>query len=158
MKMPRAVWLLSLGFACVVTVMAEWPARAESVRLAIKGYDPVAYFTMGRAVQGKPEFALVVDDVRYQFATAKHLEMFRKDPDHYAPQYGGLCAMGLGAKGYKVEANPQFWVIHEGRLYLTQREFGPRGFKKDPKRWVASADAHLQQLRDLPEGSALSWW
>ena len=63
---------------------------------------------MGRPVQGEPEFEYTVDDVRYRFATVDHLEMFIKDPDRYMPQYRGLCAMGLGAKGYKVEEE-RFW-------------------------------------------------
>jgi YHS domain-containing protein len=137
---------------------AEQGRQADEPRLALKGYDPVAYFTVGRPTPGKPQFQHDVDDVRYYFANAEHLALFQKDPDRYAPQYRGLCAMGLGAKGYHVEADPENWVIHEGRLYVTQRSFGPAGFRKDPERWAAAAQENLKLLEDTPIGTGLSWW
>lgn len=142
-------------------VRSSWAAGAgedAQPRLALKGYDPVAYFTMGRPVPGQPELHHEVDEVRYHFATPEHLALFQKDPDQYAPRYAGLCAMGLAAKGYRVEANPENWVIHEGRLYVTQRAFGPAGFRKDPERWVAAAEENLETLGDAPIGTGLSWW
>ncbi len=154
----RALSSASLVIVFAFAMLAPGATSADLGRLAIKGYDPVAYFTMGRPVQGEPEFEHTVDDVRYRFATAEHLEIFIKDPDRYLPQYRGLCAMGLGAKGYKVEANPENWVIHEGQLYVTQQDFGPTVFQTDPKRWVSSADVYVQALEGLPIGSSLSWW
>ena len=112
---------------------AQTKAKADDVRLALKGYDPVAYFTMGKPVQGIAEFQHVFDGVRYHFVSGEHRLLFRREPDRYMPQFSGLCSMGLGAKGYKVEANPENWAIHNGRLYLTQRDFGPPIFKKSPK-------------------------
>ena len=153
-----AVLSASLAILFAFAILAPGATSANPGRLAIKGYDPVAYFTMGRPVQGEPEFEHTVDDVRYRFATAEHLEMFIEDPDRYVPQYRGLCAMGLGAKGYKVEANPENWVIYAGQLYVTQQEFGPTAFRTDPERWVSSANVYVQALAGLPIGSSLSWW
>jgi YHS domain-containing protein len=130
----------------------------DAPRLALKGYDPVAYFTMRRPVPGSPEFQYDVDGSRFYFATVEHLALFQRDPDHYAPQYRGLCTMGLAAKGYRVEANPENWVVHEGRLYVTQRSFGPAGFRKAPERWVVAAEENLELLEDTPVGTGLSWW
>ncbi len=148
----------SLAVLFAFAILAPGATSADTGRLAIKGYDPVAYFTMGRPVQGEPELEYTVDDVRYRFATVDHLEMFIKDPDRYVPQYRGLCAMGLGAKGYKVEANPENWVINEGKLYVTQQDFGPTVFKTDPERWISSANVYVQALEGLPIGSSVSWW
>ena len=117
-----------IGFLLLSLTIAVGPSRAQGAdqagepRLALKGYDPVAYFTMGRPVPGKPDYEFVFDEVRYRFASGEHLELFRKDPDRYAPRYRGLCAMGLAAKGYKVEASPEYWTIYESRLFVTQRE------------------------------------
>jgi hypothetical protein len=132
-------------------------AMAEEPRLGLKGYDPVAYFTIGKPTKGDSRFSEFFDDFRYQFASAKHLEMFRNDPDKYAPRYSGLCAMGLGANGYKVEANPEYWIIHDGQLYLTQRSFGPPLFRKAPNRWSEAARKHMKVLRDAPNGTGISW-
>lgn len=150
-----------LSVVAMMALGASWAAAGDppdEPRLALKGYDPVAYFTMGRPVPGNPEFQHDVDETRYYFATAEHLELFEEDPDHYAPQYRGLCTMGLAAKGYRVEANPENWVIHEGRLYVTQRSFGPEGFRKAPERWVVEAEENLELLEDAPIGTGLSWW
>lgn len=155
LRLPTlAIGILLAG----LTVGPSWAEEVHQPRLALKGYDPVAYFTMGRPTPGKPEYSYAVDDVRYQFATDEHLALFQEDPDRYAPQYRGLCTMGLAAKGYRVEANPENWVIHEGRLYVTQRSFGPAGFEKDPDRWVLAANENLKMLEDAPLGSGLSWW
>ncbi len=154
-----AVGLLLLGAVAAPTpALAAGGGQGDEPRLGIKGYDPVAYFTVGRPVRGKPEFHHDLDEVRYRFASTENLALFRADPDRYAPRFGGLCAMGLGAKGYKVEANPENWAIHKGRLYVFQRSFGRPGFRKDPERWAASAKSNLQVLADRPMGSGLSWW
>ena len=148
--------LLSLGLMVVAS-----PARVvgeEQLRLALDGYDPVAYFTEGRPVLGESDFELEFDEVRYRFTSAEHLAQFRKDPDRYLPRFNGICAMGLGAKGYKVVANPNNWTIHEGRLFVTQSAVGLKYFRKDPERWASAANVHADALKDVPIGSALSWW
>lgn len=147
-------------FSFLVLLLAFGIERAVAAepRLGLKGYDPVAYFTLGQPTKGNDTFQDIFEDVRYHFVSAKHLEMFRADPDKYAPRYTGLCAMGLGVKGYKVEANPKNWVIHKGQLYLTQRSFGPPLFRKAPERWSEAAHKHVQVLKDAPIGSGISWW
>lgn len=133
-------------------------AAAEEPRLGLKGYDPVAYFTMGRPVEGNSQFQYEFDEIRYRFISAKHLELFSGDPDKYAPRYRGLCTMGLGAKGYKVEANPENWIIHNGQLYLTQRSFGPKIFRKAPDRWTVAAQVNVRVLEKAQIGTGISWW
>ena len=86
--------------------------------IAIEGYDPVAYFTEGQAVPGKPEFSLRHDGATWLFASAEHRALFESDPEKYSPAYGGWCAYGM-AEGYAAETDPvNGWTIHEGRLYL----------------------------------------
>jgi YHS domain-containing protein len=157
---PKTYLNASAIFGLLVVLFAFGIDRtvAAEPRLALKGYDPVAYFTIGQPTKGNAKFEDTFEDVRYHFVSAKHLEMFGADPDKYAPRYRGLCAMGLGAKGYKVEANPENWVIHKNQLYLTQRSFGPRIFQKAPDRWTEAAHKHVQVLRDAPIGTGISWW
>jgi YHS domain-containing protein len=92
-----AIWLAGLPIANPI-------GRAQSVqpaplRLALKGYDPVAYFTAGRPTAGKPEYEAVYDGARYHFASARSLELFKADPDRYAPQYAGACTAGIAMGG-----------------------------------------------------------
>ena len=156
----KSCLIISIVFGFFVLALAfnTERAMAEEPRLGLKGYDPVAYFTIGKPTKGNAKFEDAFEDVRYHFASAKHLKMFRADPDKYAPRYTGLCAMGLGAKGYKVEANPENWTIHKGQLYLTQRSFGPPIFAKAPDRWSKAAHKHVQLLKDAPIGSGISWY
>ena len=122
------------------------PAPA-SPRVAIEGYDPVAYFTDGRPVKGSPTFSFPFDDAVYYFASAEHQKMFAADPDRYAPQYAGYCAAAASA-GMKVEANPKFWAISGGRLYVFYGEEGNARFAEDSAGLIAKADAHWRVLKD----------
>jgi hypothetical protein len=121
----------------LITIMATFPSLASSVRaedvvLAIKGYDAVAYFTDGHPVQGLPDFEYVWDDHVYRFASAEHRNMFKADPVRYAPQFGNFCAMAL-AKGQIVVADPENWLISDGKLYVfgSPAPAGPTLFQKD---------------------------
>src|SRR6478735_4880328 len=74
--------------------------------LAIQGYDPVAYFTAGKAVKGSKDNAVAFNGVLYYFANAENKEIFKKSPAKYEPSYGGWCAYAMGAKGEKVSVDP----------------------------------------------------
>jgi hypothetical protein len=50
---------------------------ADYVPLAIRGHDPVGYFTDGKALPGRPEFELEWDEHRYRFVSAEHREQFK---------------------------------------------------------------------------------
>jgi YHS domain-containing protein len=79
----------ALLFAAGEPVLVPNTAHAEVPRLALKGYDPVAYFTEGRPMPGKEEFEYTWDEVRYRFASDQHLSMFRGDPDRYVSRSRG---------------------------------------------------------------------
>lgn len=119
-------------------------------RLAIKGYDPVAYFTDAKPTLGDPRYEYEWDGAVYQFASAKHLDLFKADPDRYAPQYQNWCTAAL-SKGYRLVADPNIWLIHEGRLYLFGAPAGPAKFAADPAAFVSNADANYPRVSGLPE-------
>ena len=86
-------------------------------RVAVGGYDPVAYFTDGRPVRGAAQFRINHQGYEYRFASAGHLAAFRANPSRYLPQYGGYCAWAV-SQGYTASGNPNNWRIVDGRLYL----------------------------------------
>jgi hypothetical protein len=90
---------------------------AEGAALAIKGYDPVAYFTDGKPTPGVPAFEYEWDEHVWRFSSAKHLELFKADPARYAPQFGNYCAMALSMDQI-VTADPRYWLISDGKLYV----------------------------------------
>src|SRR5262245_50547494 len=93
--------------ATAAPVAAAIPSLATEQRpLAINGYDPVAYFTIGRPERGLPEIEFEWDEHRYRFTRAEHRALFKADPVRYAPQFGNFCAMAL-TRGELEEANPE---------------------------------------------------
>jgi hypothetical protein len=119
---------------------------AGAAPLAIKGYDPVAYFTLQRATPGDATLTFEWDEHVWQFASARHRELFKADPVKYAPQFGNFCAIAL-ARGEVKEANPEYWLISEGRLYLFGKPFGPDLFRRQPGENIERANANRGLLR-----------
>ena len=119
-------------------------ALGEST-LAIKGYDPVAYFTLQRATPGVAQFEYEWDEHRWQFANAQHRDLFKADPVRYAPQFANFCAVSL-ARGEVHEANPEYWLISDGKLYLFGKAMGPELFRKDCKASIEQANRNRELL------------
>ncbi|HQN10694.1 MAG TPA: YHS domain-containing (seleno)protein [Quisquiliibacterium sp.] len=95
---------------------------SDDARLILKGADVVAYFTLGRYVQGNPAIKTVHDGVTFRFSSAEHKALFDAQPAKYVPQYGGFCANGI-AYGIPWGGDADTWRIIEGKLYI----FGGRG-------------------------------
>jgi YHS domain-containing protein len=90
---------------------------AETPKLALKGYDPVAYFTLSKPTIGLTDFAAVHNGLSYQFANAEHKQLFTANPEKYLPQYNGFCAWAVG-HNYTAPSDPLAWKIVNGKLYL----------------------------------------
>jgi hypothetical protein len=143
MKMFRT---LAMVVAASASIAGGSPAlAADEVSMAIKGYDPVAYFTAGKPTKGKSDIQLVWDEHRYQFATEENRARFKADPVRYAPQFSDYCAMAL-SKGELVEANPENWTIAEGKLYIFGKSMGPELFRKDVAANTAKAEGNRKLL------------
>ena len=137
-----AVCTLAWLAAAQALAAGEEP-RAERGKppVAIKGFDPVAYFTLGRAVRGRAELELEWDGRRYRFSSTAHRESFRADPLHFAPQFPDFCAMSL-TRGEVVEADPEHWLIAEGKLYMFGKPVGPKLFQERFAENVERANRH----------------
>lgn len=109
------VFVAALGLCQSAFAGAEIDTDGNGV--ALKGHDPVAYFTDGTPVQGSADYAAKHNDATYHFASAENRDTFLADPDKYAPQYGGYCAFGT-TFGKKVPGDPQAWKIEDGKLYI----------------------------------------
>ncbi len=100
-------------------------------KVAIQGYDPVAYFTQKKAVKGKAALASNHEGVTYYFSSQVNAAAFVKSPANYEPQYGGWCAYAMGANAEKVEINPETFKIMDGKLYLFYNAY----FNNTLKNW-----------------------
>ena len=135
----HAVYGLVLLTAGATLATASQTIAAERVPLAIKGYDPVAYFTVGRPVVGLPKFEYEWDELRYRFSSEDNLKRFKTDPVRYAPQFANFCAMAL-TRGEIHEANPEYWLISDGKLYIFGEPVGPNLFRKNLNQNIAKAN------------------
>ena len=97
--------------------MAAKPAIFATDEGAIRGYDPVAYFTDAAPTRGNDQFSKSWQGATFHFASAENLKRFKADPAAYAPQYGGYCAYAV-SKGATATTVPEAWTIVDGKLYL----------------------------------------
>src|SRR5690606_23658219 len=114
-------------------------------RVAVGGYDPVAYFTEGRPVRGNAQHRIMHDGYEYRFASAENLAAFRANPARYLPQYGGYCAWAV-SQGYTAPGNPNNWRIVNGKLYLNYNDEIQTRWERDIPGFIRSADANWPQV------------
>jgi len=128
-------------------------ARCDEPRLSISGYDPVAYFTDGRPVQGSPEFEDIWHKLRWRFATGEHRALFVKDREHYTPQYDGYCAMGTSAEAaaHKDTVDPEAWAIVDGKLYLAHNSYWIQKWRENAEEHIQLASASWPAVAALPD-------
>ena len=131
----KNIFLLTIAFLSMTTFGQNSAKRISNYNLekkvAIQGYDPVAYFVQKKAVKGKSTLASTYDGVVYYFSSQANKDLFLKNPSSYEPQYGGWCAFAMGDYGEKVEINPETFKIIDGKLYLFYNAF----FNNTLKSW-----------------------
>jgi enamine deaminase RidA (YjgF/YER057c/UK114 family) len=127
-------------------------ARGEEPKVSIGGYDPVAYFTDGRPVEGKPDIEYSWHKLRWRFASSEHRDLFSKDPAHYAPQYDGYCALGAAveAEAHKDSVDPKAWAIVDGKLYLVHNSYWLAQWREHAAEYIKRADADWKVVAELP--------
>lgn len=112
---------------------------------AIDGYDPVSYFTNNQAERGSADITTEWKNAVWHFTSDAHRELFIANPEKYAPQYGGFCALGM-AHGGDVPTNPEAWTIHEGKLYLNMIEEVTTTWRYNPDKLIERANLKWEAL------------
>jgi YHS domain-containing protein len=116
-KIAKSIALsLALSFAGSA-VAADKDMNADLNDVAISGYDTVAYFTKKMPVQGVDKFTAVYKNTIYKFSSEQNRDAFKANPEKFAPQFGGYCAMGI-AMEKKFNVDPMAWRIVDDKLYL----------------------------------------
>ena len=112
---------------------------------AILGYDTVAYFSVGKPVKGQDRFATEWIGAKWKFASQGHLDLFKANPEKYAPQYGGYCAYGV-AQDNLVSIEPDKFKVLGGKLYLNYSAEVQATWLKDPARYIKQGDTKFKAL------------
>lgn len=142
-RQPRrdaSPWLAPFLFLALATLLAYSVQTAHGSHMdrvglidqawdgvAIKGFDPVAYFEQDRAMKGSEDFRYEWLGQEWHFASAKHRDLFAADPVKYVPQYGGYCSESHSI----ADIDPTAWRIVSSRLYLFFSEMSAREFTQD---------------------------
>jgi YHS domain-containing protein len=119
----------------------------EGPGLALRGYDPVAYFTEGKPVVGKATYTATYNNATYRFASEVHLKTFKANPAQYVPQYGGFCAFGV-AVGAKFDGDPELWKIEDDNLYLNLSPDIQEQWEKDIQGHITKANTNWPVIKD----------
>ena len=115
--------------------------------VAIKGYDPVAYFTQNKAVAGIGAYTVNWSGSQWKFSSQDNLDMFKNDPEKYAPQYGGYCAYGC-SENYKAPIDPEAFSIINNKLYLNYSTKVKTVWLKDTAVRIKVADTNWPALNN----------
>ncbi len=107
--------------------------------IAIKGYDTVAYFNTGKALQGNESFTFKWHDMTWYFLTKENRDLFACSPEKYAPQYDGYCAWAM-TEARKAQVDPEIWEIVNGKLYLQCSKAAYEKWRRDIPGNIRKAD------------------
>jgi len=149
-KTPKARAALAAGFLALAW-LAQPAAAEEFVNtgyfgdVAIKGYDTVAYFTRGEAMEGSQEFSHRWLGATWHFASPAHRDLFAADPAKYAPQYGGYCAWAA-SRNYVASTDPEAWDIVDDKLYLNFSKLVHARWSLGKRSNIAKGDANWPGL------------
>lgn len=150
-----------LAASVVMLCLTANPAVSDQVvntgyfgDVAIKGYDPVAYFTENKAVKGSPQFVHQWLGAEWHFANAGNRELFKADPAKYAPQYGGYCADGVSFGTVTTNIDPQAWRIIDGKLYLSYDPGAAEGMETKPNK-IIDSQKHWAEVQNALISSKL---
>lgn len=114
---------------------AELAAVMSIEKVALNGYDAVAYFSSAKAVKAEGSYSYAYEGVNWYFETAENLETFKEAPQNYIPAFGGFCAYAL-SEGSLRYSNPEYWQIHNETLYLFED-------KEAKEEWFREIDTRL---------------
>ena len=114
-------------------------------KAALSGFDPVAFFTDSKPVNGSPFIAAEHQGATYFFVSEEHKKLFTNNPDKYAPQFGGFCAFGVALdKLFPVDIST--WQIRDGKLYLNLNADILKKFNENFNGNIAKADKNWPGL------------
>ena len=139
--------LVCAPLAATAPAMAKQPAfyTTTKEKLALSGYDPVAYFNVGKPTKGAGSIAASFEGATWYFASEANRAAFQADPAKYAPQYGGYCAWAV-SQGYTASADPEAWKIVDGKLYVNYNQSVAANWAKDIPTNIKNGNANWPKV------------
>ena len=125
--------------------MGKRLVNVDGDNVAIKGYDPVAYFQQQKPVKGSSAHQVTFGGSIFYFASPENQKLFEQDPAKYAPQFGGFCGWAA-SQNYVYPADPEIWQIQDGRLILNAAKSAQEKYNADPAGNLVKADRNWPGL------------
>ncbi len=139
-KIIRSLTIVLFLCATLLRINAADPINSSFWgNKAIDGYDPVAYHLQKRAVLGAKKISYPWKGAVWFFSSSENRDLFKKDPQKYAPQYGGYCAWAA-AQGKLADTDPKLFDLHEGKLYLNYNRKTQSDWRLDKKNMIFKGD------------------
>jgi YHS domain-containing protein len=145
--MKKIILALSMFLVTGISLFAQKSSTFIQSGKAIRGYDPVAYFTEHKPVKGNDKLVYNWNNANWYFSSQQNLDQFKANPEKYAPQYGGYCAYGL-SNGYKASTDADAWTIENGKLYLNYNTEVRELWTKEKKERIEKADKLWPKVKD----------
>ena len=148
--MKTGFWLVPFLAALLTTSCGSMNVVSEGgdSNLMLKGHDPVAYFTAGKALRGDPAIKAEHRGVTYRFASEQNRRTFITAPDRFAPQFGGFCANGL-VYAIPLGGEGENFKIIDGKLYMFGGARSKLYFEMDQSRNLSLAAQYWEsEVRD----------
>lgn len=139
--MKKILWLVLMLTLIVLPGYAADEVNKDANSIAIKGYDPIAYFIENQAIAGSPEYSHQWMGATWYFKSAQNMHLFSVRPSDYAPQYGGFCAYAM-VSGQRADIDPTAWSIQDNKLYLNYNQQVMNLWRQDAEANIQKADQH----------------
>lgn len=102
---------------------ADLDMSVDSNDLAIKGYDPVAYFDNKGPVKGTSKFTATYKNAIYHFVSSEKRDQF--------------------------SADPQAWKIEDGKLYLNLDKSVQKRWLENTQEFIQDADNNWSTIKTV---------
>ncbi len=136
--------------ALLFSVTAHAGEFFEVSGVAIRGFYPVAYFDVHKAVKGISRYEAVYKGSTFHFSTPLNRDIFLANPGRYAPQYAGYCAFGV-SKGAKAKTEGEAFKVVDGKLYLNYDKDIQSKWENNRANFVKKADANWAKVSTLTD-------
>ena len=114
-------------------------------RLALRGFDAVAYFAVDNAVKGDARYEYVWNGAKWLFSSEENMMKFQSSPETFAPQFGGYCSFAV-SEGYTADADPEAWKVVDGKLYLNYNKQVREKWEKDQDERIEKGAANWREF------------
>ncbi len=145
--MKKIILFLLIAFSGISNATAQEAEIFSKEGKAIRGFDPVAFFTIGKAEKGLEEFAYNWKNATWLFSTKENREAFKANPEKYSPQYGGYCAYGT-SDGHKAPTETDTWTVVNGKLYFNYNLKVKSLWTKNQDALISKADSIWPSIKN----------